>query len=43
MSMSSEYAQWYIGQSLGRQTWVLSYSRGNIPKKYICRLAQLFL
>ncbi|WP_447582043.1 head-tail connector protein [Anaplasma marginale] len=33
ISMSSEYAQWYIGQSLGRQTWVLSYSRGNIPKK----------
>ena len=33
ISISSEYAQWYIEQSLSRQTWVLSYGGGNIPKK----------
>ncbi|ACZ49291.1 hypothetical protein ACIS_00733 [Anaplasma centrale str. Israel] len=33
ISMSSEYAQWYIERSLGKQIWVLSYSGSNIPQK----------
>ncbi|MCU7611666.1 head-tail connector protein [Anaplasma capra] len=33
ISMSSEYAQWYIEQSLSKQTWVLSYAGSSIPNK----------
>ncbi|MGN7678657.1 MAG: head-tail connector protein [Anaplasma sp.] len=35
IAIAAEYAQWYIEQSLSRQTWLLSCAGNNIPKK-IC-------
>ncbi|MGN7661562.1 MAG: head-tail connector protein [Anaplasma sp.] len=35
VSIAAEYAQWYIEQSLSKQTWLLSCAGDNIPKK-IC-------
>ena len=33
IAICSEYAQWYIEKSLIKQTWVISYTIGNIPQK----------
>lgn len=33
IAICSEYAQWYIEKSLRKQTWVISYTIGNIPQK----------